>query len=81
MKAKAQGVADQGTRMTMPSSSGWNPISDLPSDRKDGRRMLLWEEDQPVVGRWDPDRQDWEDPESMHLYEEITLWADILAPQ
>lgn len=42
--------------------------------------MLLWEEDQPVVGRWDPDRHDWEDPEGMHLYEEITFWADILAP-
>ncbi|QPI72391.1 hypothetical protein IZV00_10940 [Sphingobium sp. Cam5-1] len=67
--------------MTLPSSSGWNPISDLPSDRKDGRRMLLWEEDQPVVGRWDPNRRDWEDPEGMQLYEEITFWADILAPQ
>ena len=35
--------------MAMPSSTGWNAISDLPSDRKDGRRMLLWDEDMPVI--------------------------------
>lgn len=28
--------------MALPSSSGWNAISELPMDRKDGRRMLLW---------------------------------------
>jgi hypothetical protein len=66
--------------MTLPSSSGWNPISELPGDRKDGRRLLLWEEDQPVIGRWDSRRNGWEDPEDMHLFEEITLWADILPP-
>lgn len=66
--------------MTTPSTSDWRPISEVPDDRKDGRRLLLWEEDQAVVGRWDPDRKDWEDPESMHLYEEITFWADILTP-
>lgn len=66
--------------MTTPSSSGWRPILELSDDRKDGRRMLLWEEDQPVIGRWDPSREGWEDPESWHLYEEITHWADILIP-
>jgi hypothetical protein len=77
-KLKASPV--MGTRMTLPSSSGWNRISVLPADRKDGRRMLLWEEDQPVIGRWDPRREGWEDPENMHIYEDIVLWADILAP-
>lgn len=67
--------------MAAPSSSGWNAISELPKDRKDGRRMLLWDVDQPVIGRWDPDRGGWEDPDSMSIYEEIVLWADILAPQ
>ena len=63
------------------SSSGWRHISELPTDRKDGRRMLLWEGDQAVIGRWDFDRQSWEDPESMSIYEEIALWAAILPPQ
>lgn len=66
--------------MARPSSLGWNPISEVPTDRKDGRRMLLWDEDQPVIGRWDPQRQGWEDPASMSIYEDIALWADILAP-
>jgi len=80
MEAKAQGVANQGTRMTVPSSSGWNSISNMPADRRDGRRMLLWEEDQPVIGRWDAERQSWEDPDTMHLLEDIIHWADILPP-
>jgi len=67
--------------MTEPSSSGWNLIADMPQDRKDGRRMLLWEEDQAVIGRWDPDRESWEDPGSMNIYEDIALWADIIAPE
>lgn len=66
--------------MALPSSSGWHLISELPADRKDGRRMLLWEEDQPVIGRWDPDREDWEDPESMQIFEGISCWADIHPP-
>ena len=66
--------------MALPSSSGWNAISELPKDRKDGRRMLLWEVDQPVIGRWDPDREGWDDPDSMSIYEDIILWADILSP-
>lgn len=79
-EAQGNGVASMGTLMTVPSSSGWNPISALPSDRKDGRRMLLWDEDVPVIGRWDPDREGWEDPESMCIYQDIALWADILMP-
>lgn len=67
--------------MALPSSSGWNAISELPKNRKDGRRMLLWDVDQPVIGRWDPERTGWEDPDSMSIYEEIVFWADILAPQ
>lgn len=43
--------------------------------------MLLWDEDQPVIGRWDPQRKSWQDPENMNTYEEIILWADILAPE
>lgn len=69
------------TLMAMPSSTGWRPISDIPADRKDGRRMLLWEEDQCVIGRWDPMRGDWEEPESMITFEEISFWADLLEPQ
>lgn len=42
--------------------------------------MLLWEEDQPVIGRWDPDREDWEDPESMQIFQGISCWADIHPP-
>ena len=66
--------------MALPSSSGWHLISELPADRKDGRRMLLWEEDQPVIGRWDPDRENWEDPESMQIFEGISCWAAIHPP-
>ena len=67
--------------MTTPSTSDWHPISAVPDDRKDGRRLLLWDFDQPVIGRWDPDREGWEDPDSMSIYDEIVLWADVFAPQ
>src|SRR3546814_9845169 len=46
-------------------------IGAMPDDRKDGRLMLLWEGDRPVIGRWDDGRKGWEDPEGMHLFEEI----------
>ncbi len=59
----------------------WEPIANLPENRKDGRRMLLWEGDVPVIGRWDCERECWEDPESMHLIEDVTHWADITPPQ
>lgn len=59
----------------------WEPIRALPDDRKDGRHMLLWEGDRPVIGRWDDGRKGWEDPEGMHLFEEITYWADINPPE
>jgi hypothetical protein len=52
----------------------------MPQDRRDGRRVLLWEEDQPVIGRWDPERAGWEDPESLRLFEAISFWADITPP-
>lgn len=58
----------------------WEPIGTLPEDRKDGRRFLLWEVDLPVIGRWDSDREGWENPESMHILEEVTFWADITPP-
>src|SRR3546814_11041206 len=41
----------------------WDPIGAMPDDRKDGRLMLLWEGDRPVIGRWDDGRQGWEEPE------------------
>ena len=59
----------------------WEPMGTLPDDRKDSRRMLFWESDCPVIGRWDPKRQGWEAPEGMNLFEEITYWADILPPE
>ena len=43
--------------------------------------MLLWDENLAVIGRRDPEREGWEDPESMSIYEDIALWADILAPK
>ena len=59
----------------------WEPIGTMPGDRKDGRRMLLWEGDGAVIGRWDDERKAWEDPESMRLFEEITYWVDINPPE
>ena len=58
----------------------WEPIGSMPLDRRDGRRMLLWESDTPLIGRWDSTRGGWEDPENMHLLEDITHWADITPP-
>lgn len=43
--------------------------------------MLLWDDDQPVIGRWDAHREAWEDAESMTIFEDIELWADIFAPE
>jgi hypothetical protein len=68
------------THMATSADFSWREIAVLPDDRKDGRRLLLWEGDQPVIGRWDPHRRSWEDPESMQLFEEITHWADVHAP-
>jgi hypothetical protein len=51
----------------------WEPIATLPEDRKDGRRLLLWEIDLPAIGRWDSDRQGWEDPESMRILEDVSI--------
>lgn len=59
----------------------WEPIATLPEDRKDGRRLLLWEIDLPAIGRWDSDRQGWEDPESMRILEDVTYWSDIAPPE
>ncbi|MCP1469667.1 hypothetical protein J3E64_001349 [Sphingobium sp. OAS761] len=58
----------------------WEPIATLPDDRKDGRRLLFWETDCPMIGQWDQDRQGWEEPVSMQLLEEVTHWADINPP-
>lgn len=58
----------------------WEPIGAMPGDRKDGRRMLLWEGDGAVIGRWDGERKGWEDPEGMHLFQEITYWAYLTPP-
>ena len=58
----------------------WEPVVTLPENRKDGRRMLLWEDALPVIGRWDSERGGWEDPENMHLLDEVTHWADINPP-
>src|SRR3546814_19362317 len=45
----------------------WEPIGAMTDDRKDGRLMLLWDGDRPVIGRWDDGRKGWEDPEGMQL--------------
>jgi len=58
----------------------WESIGALPPNRKDGRRLLLWESDQPSIGRWDSGRDGWEDPESLRLLEEVSYWADITPP-
>lgn len=58
----------------------WEPIGTMPEDRKDGRRMLLWEGDQPVLGRWNSDSECWEEPESWQQFEDVTYWADINPP-
>ena len=72
--------SSEGTCMITAKHIPWEPIGTLPEDRKDGRRLLLWEADLPVIGRWDSDREDWEDPESMHILDEVTYWADINPP-
>ena len=77
----AKPIAAEVTHMIMSSSTGWRPISEVPADRRDGRRILLWNEDQAVIGRWDPEREGWEDPENMSVYEDVILWADILSPK
>jgi hypothetical protein len=72
--------SSEGTCMITAKHIPWKPIGTLPEDRKDGRRLLLWEVDLPVIGRWDSDREGWEHPESMHILEEVTYWADINPP-
>lgn len=59
----------------------YREIHPVGSDWRDARLILLWEKDRPVIGRWDDGRKGWEDPEGMHLFEEITYWADINSPK
>src|SRR3546814_5586626 len=40
--------SSEGTCMITAKHIPWEPIGTLPEDRKDGRRLLLWEVDLPV---------------------------------
>ncbi len=70
------------------SAIDWQPMSALPKDRKDGRLMLLWN-DEPWTGsrafvcKWnDIDRSWWEASYSDEplLLDRPAYWADINPP-
>lgn len=72
----------------------WQPIANMPADRRDGRRLLLWNFGGPVVvswsdaggGRWDTClHQEREDADGNLFYERAvaflpTYWAEINPP-
>lgn len=70
--------------ITVPNIN-WQPIANMPEDRKDGRRLLLWQDDEPFVAHWD----DWRDGMWMRAVNDAEndaapqnpqFWADINAP-
>lgn len=74
----------------------WQPIASLPEDRKDGRIMLLWADDQAVTARWNaeiveygvprPTRGAWDTgffsgpTDDPETVTSPTYWADINPP-
>lgn len=70
----------------------WQPIANIPHDRKDGRNVLLWTDTGPDIGTWDSGptifHQIGDPDEGGHwraLYEclpisGVTHWADISPP-
>lgn len=66
----------------------WQPIAELPTDRKDGREMLLWQGGEalgPDIGTWNPSNEWGSDGFWEPLYEagpisDVTHWADITPP-
>ena len=75
--------------MTHHKGIDWQPINNIPKDRKDGRRVLLWTAREhstgAEVGSWqeppfpeDPWR--WEDIREGMPIEGVTHWADINPP-
>lgn len=62
----------------------WQPITNIPEDRKDGRDMLLWD-DAARVGVWDPSDYygepfGWCDSSERGARIDPTHWADINPP-
>lgn len=57
----------------------WQPIANMPADRKDGRRMLLWATDVDLaeVAEWEGSV--WVSPGGFSC-KGITHWADINPP-
>lgn len=72
----------------------WQPIANMPEDRKDGRCMLLWDFNGPIIVRWsEDDGGQWEtgyfyereDADGRLSYDknaafEPRYWADINPP-
>jgi len=59
----------------------WQPIANMPHDRKDGRDMLAWASGRAVVVHWDgeTDPPCWCD--QGHLSHDPRYWADINPPE
>lgn len=63
----------------------WQPIANIPGDRKDGRKMLLWADDDPWIGVWNPETSTgeawgWTDAREDGVRLSPAYWADINPP-
>jgi hypothetical protein len=63
----------------------WQPIANMPEDRKDGRQMLLWVVDGAYIGAWDSETSSgkpwgWADFYENGVRLEPSHWADINPP-
>lgn len=70
--------------MIVVNSIAWQPIADMPDDRKDGRALLLWNEG-PRIGAWDSEVSSGEPWGWADFYEngvrlKPTHWADVNEP-
>lgn len=71
--------------MIIVNSIPWQPIEDMPEDRKDGRQVLLWNEG-PNIGswhkgpRWYDNGPGWIDDGEGGPIDDVTAWADINTP-
>jgi hypothetical protein len=67
------------------SPIAWQPIATMPDDRKDGRHVLVWEQDGAFVAAYDAEMSTgehwgWADARENGVRLNPTHWADIASP-
>jgi hypothetical protein len=89
----AAGIGYIADMITVPLIN-WQPITSIPEDRKDGRRLLLWANSKAYIAHWDSVDALWRTTEAENDWgggsvdldpknpaDVPTHWADINPPE